>query len=165
MPGRPALSEIRSTSEQRSRAPIFDSGDVDVLVVGAGVVGLASAYHIKRQDSSAKVLVVEKALAAGQGDTAKSPGGVRNVFSSRMSRILADTSVNFYREQEKNGADLKLRFVTYLWLMSKKQFQTFESVKEGLNRDGVEVRVWSVEELKEKLPGFRFVLNRDDHET
>lgn len=151
--------------EPKPPESVPDGSIVDVLVVGAGIVGMASAYHIKREDPSKRVLVIEKAPASGQGDTAKSAGGVRNVFSSQISRTLADTSVNFYREQEKNGADLKLRFVGYLWLMSKRQFVNYEGIKENLHKDGVEIRVWDIQELKEMMPGFKLALDRGDKET
>lgn len=165
MAERSALSDLpASRLGQNKVEPIFGNDLIDVLVVGAGIVGLASAYHIKLNEPSARVLVIEKAQAPGQGDTAKSVGGVRNVFSSQMSRILGDTSVDFYHDQEKNGADLKLRFFGYLWLMSDKQFQTYESIKDDLHRDSVQVKVWSIDELKEMIPDFRLVLDHGDLE-
>ena len=56
---------------RKKKPTVFDGNIPDVLVVGAGIVCLASAYHIKRQEPSVKVLVIEKAPAPGQGDTAK----------------------------------------------------------------------------------------------
>jgi hypothetical protein len=49
--------------------------------------------------------------------------------------------------------------------MSKKQFQTYENIKENLHRDEVQVKVWSVEELREMISDFRPVLDHSGPET
>jgi glycine/D-amino acid oxidase-like deaminating enzyme len=46
--------------------------DYDVLVVGAGILGLSTAYHIKHADPALKVLVVDKNVAEGLGSTVNS---------------------------------------------------------------------------------------------
>jgi len=136
------------------------------LVVGAGIIGLASAYHIKLQDPSANVLIVDKAPAAGQGNTAKSAGGVRNLFSSEISQTLADTSISFYADQqEKRGIDLGLRLIGYLWLVSGRQFKKFESIEDNLHRAGAQFKLWNADELLEMMPDFRPMLDADDPET
>lgn len=141
-------------------------GVPDVLVVGAGVIGLASAYYIKRAAPSARVLLIDKAPAAGQGDTAKTAAAVRDMFSSEISRTLAQTTICYYEDlQRMHDVDLGLEFIGYLWLMLEKQFQQFGAMQENMRRDGLQFRVWSAEELREKIPGFRPSLNHSDPET
>lgn len=40
--------------------------EYDVLVVGAGVIGLSTTYHIKRKHPELHVLVIDKFSAAGR---------------------------------------------------------------------------------------------------
>jgi glycine/D-amino acid oxidase-like deaminating enzyme len=139
---------------------------VDVLVVGAGIVGLASAYHIKRRDPSLKVLVVDKASAAGQGDTAKSATSIRNIFTSEISRSLSNATIDFYEDlQEKQGVPIGLRLIGYLWMMTASQFHQFQRCERDVRKSGVELRIWTPSELQNKLPGFRPSLDRSDSES
>jgi glycine/D-amino acid oxidase-like deaminating enzyme len=70
--------------------------DYDVVVVGAGILGLATAYHLKNRNPGLNVLVVDKMGAAGQGSTAKSAAAFRCLFASRTNFALADSSAEFY---------------------------------------------------------------------
>lgn len=140
-------------------------GKLDVLVVGGGIIGLATACDIKRVDRSLRVLLIDKAPAAGQGDTARSAAGLRNIFSSEISRALSENTISFYEDvQEKHGIDLGLRFVGYLWLMSKKQFEHFESL-EISKEVGTKCKIMSAEELKEKIPEFTPSAEASDDEA
>lgn len=152
-----ATHTINSTS--------LPEGKLDVLVIGGGIIGLATACDIKRVNPSLRVLLIDKAPAAGQGDTAKSAAGLRNIFSSEISRALSESTIDFYEEvQEKHGVDLGLRFVGYLWLMSKKQFEHFESL-EISKEVGTKFKIMSTEEVKEKIPGFTPSAEASDDEA
>ncbi|HEX9913912.1 MAG TPA: FAD-dependent oxidoreductase, partial [Candidatus Bathyarchaeia archaeon] len=70
--------------------------DCDILVIGAGVLGLSSAYHMKLRDPTKKILVIDKFSGPGQGNSAKSEGGFRNIFTSETNYLLADTSIDAY---------------------------------------------------------------------
>ena len=67
----------------------------DVLVVGAGVLGLSSAYHIKRMDPLKSVVVIERLGGPGQGNTAKSMGAFRNIFTSKTNYLLTDSTIDW----------------------------------------------------------------------
>ena len=69
----------------------------DVLVVGAGIIGLSSAYHIKETHPELSVVIIDRAPAAGQGDTAKSNAALRDTFTSTVNRTLARSSIEFYK--------------------------------------------------------------------
>jgi len=51
--------------------------EYDAVIVGAGILGLSTAYHIKNRHPNTQVLVVDKLNAAGQANTAKSSGAFR----------------------------------------------------------------------------------------
>ena len=98
----------------------------DAVIVGAGIFGLSTAYHIKRLKPHDKILVVDQLSAAGQGNTAKSAAMFRCVFYSRTNLTLVDTSVEFYRYvYETLKVDLKLKWTGYLWLFSEHEYKKY----------------------------------------
>lgn len=126
--------------------------EYDAVIVGAGIIGLSTAYHIKNRNPNAKILVVDKLNAAGQANTAKSAAAFRCLFSSHTNFVLADSSVEFYHHlQEDLDIDLKLRWVGYLWLFDEEDYRKMLPVLESLSRKGFEYEEHSEEELVEKL--------------
>jgi FAD-dependent oxidoreductase domain-containing protein 1 len=125
----------------------------DVLIVGAGVIGLAAAYHLKRAHSDLSVLVVDRKSAPAQGDTAKSMAAIRDTFTSDVNRLLAGSTIDFYKHvQTELGFDLNLEFIGYLWLLSQSQFESFESIEAGMRKQGIRFKVLEREELAAKIP-------------
>jgi FAD-dependent oxidoreductase domain-containing protein 1 len=138
--------------------------DYDVLVVGAGILGLSSAYHIKLADPSLKVLVVDKNVAAGLGSTVNSAAAFRCFFSSTANFALADSSVEFYRHLQGDlGVDLKMRWCGYLWCFTQDAFGQVASVLEELKAKGFEYKEYLPQELS-RILGLR-VSFAADHEA
>ncbi|MEM3333988.1 MAG: FAD-binding oxidoreductase [Thermoplasmata archaeon] len=90
----------------------------DTIVIGAGITGLSSAYHLKRENPDLEICIVEKEPTYGQGNTGKSAAGFRDLFTSEINFKLSSTSISFYKHiQEDIGFDLGMNFVGYLFLM------------------------------------------------
>ena len=51
----------------------------DVVIVGAGIMGLNIAYQLKRRDSNLKIVVLEKAPGIGYGSSGYSTGFLRSI--------------------------------------------------------------------------------------
>jgi FAD-dependent oxidoreductase domain-containing protein 1 len=118
-------------------------GEIDALIVGAGILGLSTAYHIKQTNPNAKVRVIEKFSSSGQGNTAKSAAAFRCIFSSSTNYTLADSSVEFYRHlQEDLGVELGLQWLGYLWLLDERGYgetvRVFKKLKRILNLEYTE---------------------------
>lgn len=94
----------------------------DFVVVGAGVIGLSAAYHVKRASPGSSVLLVDALGGPGLGDTSKSVGGFRTAFTSDVNRALASSSVGFYEELQAGGRDLGLRRYGYLFLATDETY-------------------------------------------
>ena len=124
----------------------------DVVVVGAGIVGLSTAYYIKKENPNAQVLVVDKFNAAGQGSTAKSASAFRCLFSSHTNFILTDSSVEFYRHlQDDLKVDLGLKWTGYLWLLNENIYREMLVILKSLAGKSFEYRVYDADELAQKL--------------
>ena len=125
----------------------------DVLIVGAGVIGLSTAYHLKQNHHDLNVLIIDRMHAAAQGDSAKNQGGVRDVFTSDVNRLLAKSTIEFWRRvQDEERVNLNLELVGYLWLLSASRFKLFESYESEMRRQSIRLRKLEREELKEMIP-------------
>jgi FAD-dependent oxidoreductase domain-containing protein 1 len=126
--------------------------DYDAVIVGAGILGLSTAYHIKEEHPDAQILLIDKLNSAGQANTAKSAGAFRCLFYSRTNFTLADCSVEFYRHlQDDLDVSLKLRWAGYLWLFDEESYTQMLPVLKDLVGRGFECKEYSREELAEKL--------------
>ncbi len=142
----------------------MSSKHYDVLIVGAGVIGLSTGYHIKQAHPDLSVLIVDRKPAPAQGDTAKSMAAVRDTFTSDVNRLLASSSIDFYRHvQTKLGFDLDLELIGYLWLLTDPQFKSFESVAPGMTEQGVRFKVLNPNELSGMIPDL--VLNPSSEQS
>ena len=126
--------------------------EYDALIVGAGIVGLSTAYHLKSKNPELNVLVVDKLGAAGQGSTAKSAAAFRCLFASRTNFALADSSAEFYRHvQEILKFDLKLRWAGYLWFFDEEGYRNMLPVLKDLASKGFKYTEYDEPELARKL--------------
>jgi len=127
--------------------------ECDILVIGAGVLGMSSAYYMKKRDPSKRIVVIDKYGGPGQGNSAKSEGGFRNIFTSSTNYLLADCSIDAFRHMEEElGHDVKLEFMGYLWLFSQRQYDAIRPAIEAILKRGDSVRVLSLDEVKETVP-------------
>jgi len=125
----------------------------DVLIVGAGVIGLSIGYHIKQAHPDLSVVIVDRKPAPAQGDTAKSMAAVRDTFTSEVNRILASSSIEFYKHvQIKLGFDLDLELIGYLWLLTDTQFKPFETVLSEMTKQGIRFKTLEPDELSSMIP-------------
>ncbi len=126
--------------------------DYDAVIVGAGIIGMATAYHIKRQSPQDSVLVIDKLSAAGQGNTAKSAAMFRCFFNSRTNLTLVNTTVEFFKHvQNQLGKDLRLTWTGYLWLFSEDRYKTMEPILKQMASEGLKCDLYEAEDLAEKL--------------
>ncbi|MDG6926159.1 MAG: FAD-binding oxidoreductase [Nitrososphaerota archaeon] len=138
--------------------------DYDIVVVGAGILGISSAYHLKANNPDKTVLVVEMLGDVGQGNTGRSNAMFRNMFTSKENRELADSAIDFYSHiQHDLKRDVGVDKIGYLWLMSEKQLSASERHLRRMENSGVEVRRMGESELKSRIPGIE--TNQDSDEA
>ena len=109
----------------------------DYLIIGAGVIGSATAFHLIQSEPNARILLVDQGRRVGTGNTAKSAALYRNIFSSTVSRDLATSSISYY---ETLGDRIQLDPFGYLWLFSESQWKNSSETRDRLDpkRDRLE---------------------------
>src|SRR2546430_16766210 len=88
----------------------------DAVVIGGGVIGCSSAYHLARR--GAGVVVVERETLGSQS-TGRCAGGVRRQFSSGPNVAMQQLSVRLLAGLEaETGVDPEFRHIGYLFLLT-----------------------------------------------
>ena len=117
------------------------------MVIGAGIVGASSAWHLASRGLS--VMVVEKEVAPAMGSTGKSAAGVRVQFTTEANVRLSMHSLAVYREfEQKHGHRIGYQDIGYLLLVPHERWDRhLESV--ALQRSlGAPVDVLDTEEAQ-----------------
>jgi sarcosine oxidase subunit beta len=125
-----------------------------VVVVGGGIVGLASAYYLA--DRGVDVTVLEKGSLGG-GSTGRANGGIRAQFTSAVSVALSRESVRVWeRFGETFGVDIGYRRPGYLFLLRRagtaRRFREHVALQ---NDHGVPSEFLAPEAAVEHCPGLR----------
>ncbi|MGP8124981.1 MAG: NAD(P)/FAD-dependent oxidoreductase [Nitrososphaerales archaeon] len=129
-------------------------GRYDIVIVGAGIMGVASAFHLKRNNPEKKIVLIDRFGAPGQGNTGRSNAMFRNTFSSADNQVLSNSTIDFYLHlQDELKVDLGLQQIGYLWLMSGDQLSASEAFLKGMERNGIEIRRLPKDELRRRMPG------------
>jgi glycine/D-amino acid oxidase-like deaminating enzyme len=133
---------------------LSSSPKYDVLVVGAGIFGMASAYYIKMNSPDKNVIAIDRYGDVAQGNSGRSNAMYRNMFTSVDNRTLSDTSIDFYNHVQRDlGVDIGVDPIGYLWLMSEKQLSASERYIERMIKSGVEVKRYESAQLSSMIPG------------
>ncbi len=125
--------------------------DPKIIVIGAGILGMASAYHLLQRGPKLDLLVIDRLQGAGRGNTARSAAAYRDMFSSELNRRLSQGSIAVY-EQIRKETDLGLKRIGYLWLKTAEQMRQFRASLDAMARAGVEFETLETSELKRRLP-------------
>jgi sarcosine oxidase subunit beta len=75
--------------------PLPDAADV--VVVGAGIMGLATAYHLAKEHAKRRIVVLEAGYLCG-GASGRNGGGVRAQWSSEANVRLMQESLEMCKE-------------------------------------------------------------------
>lgn len=124
----------------------------DVVVIGGGVVGLATAYELAKSGAGEVVLLDSGSF--GAGSTCKAAGGVRAMFSDELNILLGKRSLEvFERFEELYGQDIDLHQVGYLFLLDNEDdLRDFEAAVALQNSLGVDSRMIDVAEAERLSP-------------
>ena len=123
-----------------------------VVVIGGGVMGLSTAYHLARAGVT-DVVLIEKG-EFGSGSTSKAAGGVRAQFSDAVNIELGARSLHAFETFKTTfDQEIDLRRVGYLFLLDQPgHIEAFEKNIALQNELGVPSRLIDVAEAKARSP-------------
>ena len=127
-----------------------------VIIIGAGILGLAGAYHIIRHsERRLNLLVIDRLPGPGRGNTARSAAAYRDIFSSPLNRALSLGSIAFYEKIQREVTPLGLQKIGYLWLLTAHQVHKARGVLDSLIAAGLELDILGPHQLEQLLPQLR----------
>jgi len=123
-----------------------------VVIIGGGVMGTSTAYHLAKRGCKDVVLVERDQLASGS--TALSAGGIRLQFSLESNiRIAMESLRTFERFAEEFDTEIDFRQHGYLFLATEPkdwvEFQANVALQQCM---GVPVRLLSPQEIRDMAP-------------
>jgi sarcosine oxidase subunit beta len=124
----------------------------NVVIIGGGVMGTSTAYHLAKRGCQDVVLVEKKQLASGS--TGLSAGGIRLQFSIEANiRMSMESLQVFERFAEEFETEIDFRQHGYLFLATESQdWAEFQANVAVQQRMGVPVRLLSPAEIGELAP-------------
>lgn len=91
---------------------------VDVVVIGAGIIGASSAYHLS--EAGHRVTVLEARRGYAEGSSGRSFASVRSQWADDLSIDLSWNSIRTYqRFEQQHGIDVGYRPTGYLLLWAE----------------------------------------------
>lgn len=129
------------------------SDTADVVVIGGGVMGASTAYHLV-QRGCRRVVLLEKHTFLGAEATGKCAGGIRYQFSTEVNIRLSLLSLPMLERFEAEvGQNIDLRWPGYLFLLDNAQdLAAFRANVALQNRLGVPSRILPPDEVAARAP-------------
>jgi sarcosine oxidase subunit beta len=124
----------------------------DVVIVGAGIMGASTAYHLARRRFG-RIVVLERD-AVCSGSTALASGGIRHQYANRVGVELTTHSIATYeRFAEEFGVDPQFRQHGYLILVTTEAELAVSRRSVALQESlGVEVHALDPDEIHARFP-------------
>jgi sarcosine oxidase subunit beta len=122
-----------------------------VVIIGGGVMGVSTAYHLVKKGCS-DVLLVERNRFFGEESTGRCAGGIRYQFSNEIDIRLSLLSIPMLeRFPEELHQEIDLKHCGYLFMLSREE--DIEVFRENVARQrslGVETEWLSAEEVRRR---------------
>ena len=127
----------------------------DVVIIGGGVTGLSTAFHLTRRGVR-NVTVVDKGTIAS-GGTGKSSACVRQHYSTAETCRMIRYSLEFFQHfaERVDGASCGFRHTGYLLGVDDKMRKPMEASVALQRSIGIDTRLVSPDEMREVEPRLR----------
>jgi sarcosine oxidase subunit beta len=124
----------------------------DVVVIGAGIMGVSTAYHLARRRFG-RIVVLERDTVCS-GSTALASGGIRHQYANRVGIELTKQSIIVYENfKDEFGVDPQFRQHGYLILIATDDELDVYTRSVALQQSlGVEVCLLTPDEIRQSYP-------------
>jgi sarcosine oxidase subunit beta len=129
----------------------------DVVIIGGGVMGASTAYHLASAGWK-NVVLLERDDLLGQGATGRCAGGVRYQFATEVNIRLSLASMPMIeRLGDETGVDPQYRPCGYLMVLTQPHDVAAFEQNVALQRSlGVETEWLNGDQVRRRLPMMRF---------
>ncbi len=129
----------------------------DIVIIGGGVMGASTLYHLAARGQK-NVVLLEKEAFFGTGATGRCAGGVRYQFSTEINiRLSLESLPMLERFKEEIGQDVNYRQCGYLIIATNQNdLDSFRHNVALQHRLGVMTEWLSGDEVRARLPMMRF---------
>lgn len=123
----------------------------DIIVVGAGILGASTAYHLKRSGVERVGLFERRNPAAG--GTGKSAAIVRQHYSTALlARLTKESIALFNAMPDEIGADSGYVRSGWMFLVSDSMIDAAQANVDTLQSSGIDTRFLETDEIAERAP-------------
>ncbi len=146
------MTAADGTSSADSRAENRGSG-LDIAVVGAGAVGLTTAYDLAREGAD---VTVYEADTVASGSSGRAAGVCYDAFAAEPNTTLGEEAIDRFRSFAEAGAPFTP--CPYVWVAREGDEEKITLVREGISRMqelGVTVTEHDGDELADRFPALR----------
>jgi len=132
-------------------------GSADIVIIGGGVMGASTAYHLAKRGVK-NILLLEKEETFGTGATGRCAGGVRYQFSTEINiRLSLESLPMLERFEEEPGQDVDYRKCGYLLVATNERIANeFKRNVQLQHRLGVQTEWVTGDEIRKRLPMMNF---------
>lgn len=125
----------------------------DIVIIGGGVMGASTAYHLALRGVK-NVVLLEKEMFFGQGATGRCAGGVRYQFATEINIRLSLLSLPMLeRFEEEIGQAIDYRKVGYLFLLTRQSdLEVFRQNTRLQHSLGIMTEWLDGDEIRRRLP-------------
>jgi glycine/D-amino acid oxidase-like deaminating enzyme len=135
------------------------SGIADVVIVGAGVVGSASAWHLRQDGFRGRIVVIERDSAYARASSFLAMGGIRQQFASPVCVRMVQHSVEVWKTFDErfrtpsHAPRAWFRQRGYLFLADDVTADALLAREAAQRAAGVVQRRLTVDEIDRLVPG------------
>lgn len=137
--------------------------EFDLIIVGGGIIGGSTLYHLMTIGFRGRVLVVDREDALSKGSTALSAGGFRNIWTTPINMRLTGYSIERLKHfREELGFPIGFDQRGYLFCQYQTNFEDAKKFGKEWARNGVAIEFLDATEVEKKVPGLRTGIDHID---
>src|SRR5258708_10233544 len=138
----------------------------DLIIIGGGIIGGSTLYHLAQLGYGGRVLVLEREDALSKGSSARSAGGFRNIWTTPINMRLTSYSIGKLKSfQDELQFPIGFDQRGYLFCQYEENFESARAYGSEWAKNGVTIEFLDATEVEAKVPGLRAGIGHIDPEV
>ena len=127
------------------------SVSADVVIIGGGVVGCSTAFHLLEDDFKGRILVIERDPSYQFASSALAMGGIRQQFMSDVNVRMVQYSLTVFEQMP----ECRFRQRGYLFLANQSNRSTLQRRYDIQKSLGASCEMLSMDDVRRLIPELR----------